>query len=155
MRIGTVAGGLVLVFASLAPASAADTVYTLEEVSKHDVETDCWSVVRGRVYDLTTWISQHPHGTAEIIAMCGRDATGEYESEHLSNEAAKTAIAKFPIGYLPSAAPTPTATPSATPTATPTRATKPAAKTVTCVKGKQTKNFTAKKCPSGWKLKKK
>lgn len=153
LRARTIFGGLVLLLAFLAPASAIDAVYPLDDVSKHAVETDCWSVVRGRVYDLTAWIAQHPHGTAEIIAMCGRDATGDYESEHISNEAARAAIAKFQIGYLPGAAPTPTPTPTPTPSAT--TSVKQAPKTVTCVKGKQTKKFTAAKCPSGWKLKKK
>lgn len=61
----------------------------------------------------------------------------------------------------PTASPTPTPseTPSATatPTPSPSSVTKPAAKkTITCVKGKQTKRVTAvaPKCPTGWKLKK-
>jgi cytochrome b involved in lipid metabolism len=29
--------------------------YSLQEVAKHDVPKDCWLIIRGKVYDVSTW----------------------------------------------------------------------------------------------------
>lgn len=149
-------GWLVLPLAALAlalPASAAEATYTLDDIARHGTSTDCWTTLRGSVYDLTAWINQHPHGAADIIGMCGKDATGDFEAEHIGSAAAKDALTPFRIGYLPGAAPTPSPTASPTVTATPSAAkpTPTKARSITCVKGKQLKKFKATKCPVGWK----
>ena len=49
--------------------------YTLDEVSQHDNDDDCWIVVKGIVYDLTDFVqdkSQHPNPFNEFY---GKDAT--------------------------------------------------------------------------------
>lgn len=33
---------------------------TIDEVRKHNKRTDCWMIVKNRVYDLTTFIDDHP-----------------------------------------------------------------------------------------------
>ncbi|PIZ83262.1 hypothetical protein COX97_01385 [Candidatus Pacearchaeota archaeon CG_4_10_14_0_2_um_filter_05_32_18] len=43
----------------------------LEELSKHDSETDCWVVYQGKVYDLTSWLTKHPGGVKTILPHCG------------------------------------------------------------------------------------
>lgn len=142
---------LTLVVAS--PASAADATYTIDEVAKHATSADCWSAVRGSVYNFTNWIAQHPHGADDILGMCGKDATGEYEAEHIGSATARAALEPFRIGYLPGAAPAPSASPSVTATLPAPAAVKPAARvrTITCVKAKQVKQLKAAKCPAGWK----
>lgn len=62
-----------------APATSG---YTLADVSKHNTASDCWSVVSGKIYNLTSWISPHPGGRQEIISMCGIDATSAYLAQH-------------------------------------------------------------------------
>lgn len=135
------------------PAVAADATHTLDDIAKHGTSADCWTTVRGSVYNLTAWIAQHPHGAEDIIGMCGKDATADFEAEHIGSATAKDALAPFRIGYLPGAAPAPSPTASPTVTATPSAA-KPAPtkiRTITCVKGKQIKKLKAAKCPAGWK----
>lgn len=65
---------------SLAPESQATQPseelpeFTKEEVATHDNRNDCWTIIEGNVYDVTTFISSHPGGS-EILRACGIDAT--------------------------------------------------------------------------------
>ena len=153
MRGRFLTGALLTVALVASPASAADATYTIDEVAKHATSADCWSAVRGSVYNFTNWIAQHPHGADDILGMCGKDATGAYEAEHIGSATARAALEPFRIGYLSGAVPSPTASASGTAASGSPTAVKPSVKPrkVTCVKGKQVKKFSAKKCPIGWK----
>ncbi len=48
--------------------------YSLEEVIKHNTKEDCWMVINGEVYNVTSFISLHPGGSA-ILLGCGKDAS--------------------------------------------------------------------------------
>lgn len=52
----------------------AKKTYSMDEVSKHSTESDCWLVISGKVLDVTTFIPQHPGGKV-IVKGCGKDAT--------------------------------------------------------------------------------
>lgn len=55
-------------------AAISGTVFTLADVAAHSTAQDCWMVIEGKVYDVTTFIPNHPGG--EVIVMgCGKDAT--------------------------------------------------------------------------------
>lgn len=49
--------------------------YTLAEVAAHKTENDCWTVINGKVYDITKTIPTHPAGKEKIMKGCGIDAT--------------------------------------------------------------------------------
>lgn len=49
-------------------------VFSLAEVEKHGTENDCWTVIDGGVYDITSYIGRHPGGN-EILRACGADST--------------------------------------------------------------------------------
>lgn len=51
-----------------------EPTFTIQEVSGHNVVTDCWTVIDGTVYDLTDFIAGHPGGS-EIVRACGIDGT--------------------------------------------------------------------------------
>jgi len=55
--------------------------YSLQEVAKHDVPKDCWLIIRGKVYDVSTWVPKHPGGSI-IFVKAGRDCTQLFESYH-------------------------------------------------------------------------
>jgi cytochrome b involved in lipid metabolism len=54
--------------------------YTLSEVSTHNNQTSCWTVVDGKIYDITDFISSHPAGVSKIMRGCGVDATNMYNN---------------------------------------------------------------------------
>ncbi len=45
-----------------------------EELSKHSTKDNCWLAIKGKVYDVTSFINSHPGGET-IIEGCGKDAT--------------------------------------------------------------------------------
>jgi cytochrome b involved in lipid metabolism len=75
-------------------------VYGLQDVAAHASSTWCRSIVRNNVYDLTTWISQHPGGSWKILSICGKDATPIFEKVHGWKEKPETQLEKFIIGTL-------------------------------------------------------
>jgi flavocytochrome c len=74
-----------------APAPAAPTKkeYTLEEIAKHNKETDCWVIVNGEVLDVTAFLKDHPGGKKAILLFAGRDASEEFNMLHKPDVIAK------------------------------------------------------------------
>jgi cytochrome b involved in lipid metabolism len=56
--------------------------YTLAQVQAHSSSLDCWTIVGSNVYDLTSFISQHPGGQETILSICGKDGTAAFEGQH-------------------------------------------------------------------------
>jgi cytochrome b involved in lipid metabolism len=85
-----------------APAYAATPAktYTASQVKKHNKPADCWSIVNGRVYNLTGYISRHPGGSARIIGMCGKDGSSAYSGQHRGSAAASASLKPYKIGTL-------------------------------------------------------
>ncbi len=64
------------------PISRDDLSLSMDEVRRHATPDDCWAVVDGVVYDLTTFVARHPVGPSDIEGMCGTDATDDFLGEH-------------------------------------------------------------------------
>ncbi|MEN9710592.1 MAG: hypothetical protein RL441_584 [Actinomycetota bacterium] len=78
----------------------AETKYTLTQVAAHNKQADCWTIVSGKVYNLTPFIASHPGGIAFISAMCGLDGTSFYLGQHADSAAALAALSPLQIGVL-------------------------------------------------------
>lgn len=52
-------------------------VYRLSEVKEHNDEEDCWMVIHGKVYDVTSFMDDHPGGPEIMLENAGKDATDE------------------------------------------------------------------------------
>lgn len=61
------------------PNAAATQRFSLEEVAKHTKRDDCWIIVRGKVYDVTSYLHLHQGGEEAILRVAGRDATAQVE----------------------------------------------------------------------------
>ncbi len=75
---------------------------TQDIVAMHNSSSDCWTIINNSVYDLTSYISQHPGGGV-ITQACGRDgsqlfATQGGEGQHSSQ--ASNELSKLKIGDL-------------------------------------------------------
>ncbi|HLP86926.1 MAG TPA: cytochrome b5 domain-containing protein [Candidatus Paceibacterota bacterium] len=53
----------------------------MTEISKHNKQTDCWMLINGKVYDITSYFGSHPGGNANMLATCGKDATDAYKTQ--------------------------------------------------------------------------
>ncbi len=96
---------ITLFFATLlftTPILATDT-YTIEDVSTHNSTTDCWMIYADKVYDLTTYISNHDR-FMDIREWCGLDMTEDFETKAGSGRDHKTSsyslLANYEIGTL-------------------------------------------------------
>jgi len=76
--------------------------FTMDEISKHNTENDCWVVVNGDVLDATGFLNQHPGGRGAILLFAGKDASAEFNMLHkpdvVSKYAPETIIGKFKEG---------------------------------------------------------
>lgn len=86
----------------LDPASVPKptTAYSLAQVAGHKTPSDCWSVVSGKVYNLTNWIDKHQGGPTVIAAMCGIDGTAMFTSKHANDATAAGILPSYQIGVL-------------------------------------------------------
>lgn len=60
-------------------------VYTIEEVSKHNTENDCWIIIDRNIYDITSYLKEHPGGILPILFYAGKDVTNIFKEIHASN----------------------------------------------------------------------
>lgn len=91
---------------SLSPTGEASKPITLDEIVKHNTETDCWFVIEGKVYDVTKYIesNKHPGGKA-IIQGCGKDATTLFNTRPMGSgtphsDKARSFLPNYQIGIL-------------------------------------------------------
>jgi cytochrome b involved in lipid metabolism len=80
--------------------STSGKTYTLAEVGRHPNATSCWTTIGGKVYDLTTWISQHPGGAQAILSICGKDGSVAFNNQHGGQARPAQELASFYIGDL-------------------------------------------------------
>lgn len=67
------------------PSKKGLPVVSLKEFTKHSSPDDCWVIINGIVYDLTTFISKHPGGPEIIKANCGKDVSLLFNPIHASD----------------------------------------------------------------------
>lgn len=72
--------------------------YTSADVSSHNSKTSCWSIINGSVYDLTSWVPQHPGGERAILSICGVDGSANFNGQHGGSSKIASILAGFKIG---------------------------------------------------------
>jgi cytochrome b involved in lipid metabolism len=92
------------------PGTGTTAALTSAEVQKHASATDCWSVIKGEVYDLTSYVKDHPGGANLIKAICGKDGSTSFASQHAGAAKPKNILAAFALGPLASGSTLPEAT---------------------------------------------
>lgn len=55
---------------------------TAEELAKHKSRDDAWTVLGGRVYNITPYMEYHPGGEKELMRCAGRDGTRLFQLTH-------------------------------------------------------------------------
>lgn len=71
---------------------------TVSEVAKHSTSASCWSTINGNVYDLTSWIPEHPGGPEAIMKLCGADGSKKFNDKHGGQARQAAVLTGFKIG---------------------------------------------------------
>ncbi|EER05338.1 Cytochrome b5, putative [Perkinsus marinus ATCC 50983] len=74
-------------------------IITAAEVAEHTEKTDCWVILHGGVYDVTSFLAEHPGGPTVILSNAGKDLTDHFEEIGHSDFARRIA-AEHRIGIL-------------------------------------------------------
>ena len=80
------------------PVAQTPPSYTLAQVATHSSASSCWSIIQNNVYDLTSWINQHPGGARAILSICGKDGTSAFEQQHGGQARPESELKNFLIG---------------------------------------------------------
>lgn len=95
--------------AKIEPVSAASnpsddtksTIYTTAQVAEKSSKNSCWTIINSDVYDITSYIPNHPGGEEEIVKVCGKDGSQLFAKpmEHKEGGASNI-LTQFKIGTL-------------------------------------------------------
>ena len=80
------------------PTQSGSKTFTRAEVALHNKESDCWTYVDGKVYDLSKWLPEHPGGGFLVLVMCGVDGSAAFRENHKSEQ--DNALSTYYIGDL-------------------------------------------------------
>ncbi|PVI02668.1 cytochrome b5, partial [Periconia macrospinosa] len=73
--------------------------FTLHQLASHNTQSDLWIAVKGKVYDLSNFATDHPGGVDVLIDCAGADGTETYEYAGHSDDAIQT-MERFQVGVL-------------------------------------------------------
>lgn len=82
------------------PIAVGNLSLSMQEVARHASAQDCWTVVDGVVYDVTSFVARHPAGAESIREMCGQDATEDFMGEHAGQGEPEKWLATLRIGTV-------------------------------------------------------
>lgn len=76
-------------------------LYDLAEVSQQNGKNGkpCWLIIKGNVYDVTKFLSEHPGGGDALLEYGGKDATKAFKQAGHSSDAEKD-LKNFKIGEI-------------------------------------------------------
>lgn len=79
----------------------SEQVYTLAQVAENNNKNSCWTIIDGNVYNITSYVPNHPGGESDILKICGLDGTSLFNkpSEHISG-GARNILDSFRIGTI-------------------------------------------------------
>eukprot|EP00937_MAST-01D_sp_MAST-1D-sp2_P002675 g2675.t1 len=85
----------------------------MAEVRRHSTEYDCWTVLRGKVYNITPYLHYHPGSKEELFRGAGRDCTELFDRYHRWVNA-ESMLEACLLGWLDNSAPVPAPEPGTT-----------------------------------------
>lgn len=86
--------------APVTSSASSGTVFKMTDVALHNSRTDCWTVIDGKVYNLTSYIASGQHKPV-IADGCGIDSTQMFNnvSKH-SGSKAQSMLPSLLIGTI-------------------------------------------------------
>ena len=81
------------------PINPAGTInLSNSEIKSHNLKSDCWSIVNGNVYNLTTYVQRHPGGASVIANICGKDGSKAFLNQHNTKSKPNNVLSSFLLG---------------------------------------------------------
>ena len=81
------------------PINPAGTInLSNSEIKTHNLKSDCWSIVNGNVYTLTTYVKSHPGGASVIANICGKDGSKAFVNQHNTQGKPNNVLSSFLLG---------------------------------------------------------
>lgn len=128
------------------------TNYTASQIATHNTSSNCWLIISNKVYNVSTYLVNHPGGVSVVTPFCGKEATQAFNTQGgrgSHSNTAKNLLTQYLVGNLTvvsaTASPVPTKSPSPSPSPTPTPTTIASSGNVQC-NGSCT---TSSQCASG------
>lgn len=97
------AGSVWLAAWTAKPADAKDATFSAADIAKHNSKGDCWFSIRDGVYDVTTYVPQHPSPPQVLLDWCGKDATVAFDTKQRGrphSDYAVQMLPKYRVGTL-------------------------------------------------------
>lgn len=82
------------------PTSSTTKSYTKADVATHNTSSNCWTIVNGNVYNLTSYVTQHPGGQRRISSICGIDGSMAFDNQHGGSSRPEAVLQSLLIGPL-------------------------------------------------------
>ncbi|XP_033847536.1 cytochrome b5 [Periophthalmus magnuspinnatus] len=73
--------------------------YTLEDIRVHNMSNDTWLIIHEKVYDITSFLEEHPGGEEVLLEQAGADATESFEDVGHSTDA-REMLEQYYVGEL-------------------------------------------------------
>ncbi|XP_020797291.1 cytochrome b5 [Boleophthalmus pectinirostris] len=73
--------------------------YTLEDIRVHNMSNDTWLIIHDKVYDITSFLEEHPGGEEVLLEQAGADATESFEDVGHSTDA-REMLEQYYVGEL-------------------------------------------------------
>lgn len=58
------------------------STYTIEQVRKHNTTDSCWIIINDKIYDVTSFLGDHPGGKNILLSVGGQDCTDSFDMFH-------------------------------------------------------------------------
>ncbi|KAI8586197.1 cytochrome b2 [Geranomyces variabilis] len=84
----------------MACSDSGQRLVSYQELQRHNSKDSCWLLIHGKVYDLTSFLSEHPGGQRIILNQAGRDATAAFAEVHSEDVIARTLSPNLCVGVM-------------------------------------------------------
>ncbi len=72
--------------------------YSAAYIAKHSTPGDCWTIVNGKVYNVTQLTKTHSGGPESILSVCGKDGSNIFNGRHGKESFPQSEMETFKIG---------------------------------------------------------
>uniref|UniRef100_A0A1A9WQP8 Cytochrome b5 n=1 Tax=Glossina brevipalpis TaxID=37001 RepID=A0A1A9WQP8_9MUSC len=74
-------------------------LFSCKQVSEHNNNKSSWLIIHNNVYDVTTFLNEHPGGEEVLLELAGKEATEYFEDVGHSSDA-REMMKKYKVGEI-------------------------------------------------------